>query len=127
MKLIKEFREFAIKGNIVDLAVAVMIGAAFGKIITSLVDNILMPFIGIFINSRFESLTKTINGVPLKYGLFIQATVDFIIVAFILFLIVKGKNRINKKTEVAKEAKPTLTETLLMEIRDELKEKKTSI
>ena len=125
MKLIKEFREFAIKGNIVDLAVAVMIGAAFGKIITSLVDNILMPFVGIFLKSKFESLTKTINGVPIKYGLFIQATVDFIIVAFILFLIVKGKNRINRKTEIAKETKPTLTEALLMEIRDELKEKKT--
>jgi len=126
MKLIREFREFAVKGNIVDLAVAVMIGAAFGKIITSLVDNILMPFIGIFINSKFESLAKTINGVPIKYGLFIQATVDFIIVAFILFLVVKGKNRINRKTEIVKETKPSLTESLLMEIRDELKEKGTT-
>jgi large conductance mechanosensitive channel len=126
MKLIKEFREFAIKGNIVDLAVAVMIGAAFGKIISSMVDNILMPIVGIFINNRFDSLTKTINGVPIKYGLFFQATVDFIIVAFILFLIVKGKNRINRKTEIIKESKPTLTDTLLMEIRDELREKKNN-
>jgi large conductance mechanosensitive channel len=123
MKLIKEFREFAVKGNIVDLAVAVMIGAAFGKIISSMVDNILMPIVGIFINNRFDNLTKTVNGVPIKYGLFLQATVDFIIVAFILFLIVKGKNRINRKTEIAKEVKPSLTDTLLMEIRDELKQK----
>ena len=119
MKIIKEFREFAIKGNIIDLAVAVMIGAAFGKIITSLVDNIIMPVVGVFINNRFEALTKTINGVTIKYGLFIQATVDFIIVAFILFLIVKGMNRMNRKKVV--EVKPTLSERLLSEIRDELK------
>jgi large conductance mechanosensitive channel len=123
MKIFKEFREFAIKGNIVDLAVAVMIGAAFGKIISSLVGNILMPIIGIFINNKFESLTKTINGVPIQYGLFIQALVDFIIVAFILFLVVKGVNKIKRKREVVVESKPTLTETLLMEIRDELKVK----
>ena len=123
MKIFKEFREFAIKGNIVDLAVAVMIGAAFGKIISSLVGNILMPIIGIFINNRFESLTKTINGVPIQYGLFIQALVDFFIVAFILFLVVKGVNKIKRKREIIAESKPTLTETLLTEIRDELKGK----
>jgi large conductance mechanosensitive channel len=123
MKIFREFREFAIKGNIVDLAVAVMIGAAFGKIISSLVGNILMPIVGIFIKKKFESLTKTIDGVPIQYGLFIQALVDFIIVAFILFLVVKGVNKIKRKREVIVEAKPTLTETLLMEIRDELKEK----
>ena len=123
MKIFKEFREFAIKGNIVDLAVAVMIGAAFGKIISSLVGNILMPIIGIFINNKFESLTKTINGVPIQYGLFIQALVDFFIVAFILFLVVKGVNKVKRKKEIVAESKPTLTETLLTEIRDELKGK----
>jgi large conductance mechanosensitive channel len=125
MKIFKEFRDFAIKGNIVDLAVAVMIGAAFGKIVTSLVSDILMPFIGTFIGNKFDSLVKTVNGVPIKYGLFIQATVDFIIVAFFLFLIVKAINKIKRRSEAkeAKEVKPTLTETLLMEIRDELKNK----
>lgn len=121
MKLIKEFRDFAVKGNIIDLAVAVMIGAAFGKIITSLVDNILMPIIGSFMGNRFDTLVKNVNGVPIKYGLFIQATVDFFIVAFILFLIVKGINKVHRKTEVAKITTPTLSEKLLMEIRDELK------
>jgi large conductance mechanosensitive channel len=122
MGILKEFREFAIKGKIMDLAVAVIIGAAFSKIITSLVDNILMPIIGTFIGNKFESLVVTVNNVPVKYGLFLQATADFIIVAFVLFLMIKALNRFNRKKEVVKvTAPPTLTETLLMEIRDSLK------
>lgn len=123
MKLIKEFREFAVKGNIMDLAIAVIIGGAFGKIIASLVNNIIMPVVGMFIGNSFESLAVVINGVPIKYGLFIQATVDFIIVAFILFMVIKAINKMNRKKEVVKESGPSITESLLMQIRDELKQK----
>jgi len=121
MSLLKEFKEFAMKGSIMDLAVAVIIGAAFGKIITSLVDNILMPVIGSFIGSSFANLTAHVNGVEIKYGLFIQATVDFIIVAFLLFLIIRAMNKLNRKKEVVAAVTPSPTEVLLMEIRDLLK------
>lgn len=120
MGIIKEFKDFALKGNILDLAIAVIIGAAFSKIVTALVDNILMPIIGSFIGTTFATLTLKINNVHIKYGLFIQATIDFLIVAFILFLIIKTVNRFNKpKEEVI--AGPSSTDALLMEIRDELK------
>jgi large conductance mechanosensitive channel len=121
MSFLKEFKEFALKGNIMDLAVAVIIGAAFGKIITALVDNILMPIIGSFIGSNFSALVANVNGVEIKYGLFIQAAVDFIIVALVLFMIIKAINRIHKKKEVVIEVKPSSTDTLLMEIRDVLR------
>ena len=121
MGFLKEFKEFAVKGNIMDLAVAVIIGAAFGKIITALVDNILMPVIGSFIGSNFSTLVANVNGVEIKYGLFIQATVDFIIVALVLFMIIKAINRLDKKKEVVIEVKPSSTDTLLMEIRDVLR------
>ncbi len=120
MGMMKEFRDFAVKGNVVDLAVAVIIGGAFGKIITALVDNILMPFIGSLMGKSFDNLAVKVNGVDLKYGTFIQAAVDFIIVAFVLFLIVKVMNTIKKK-EAAAPAGPTVTEKLLTEIRDALK------
>jgi large conductance mechanosensitive channel len=118
--MLKEFKEFAMKGNVVDLAIAVIIGAAFGRIITALVDNILMPIIGSWLGQNFESMVTVINGVELKYGLFIQRTVDFIIIAFVLFLIVKGINRIRKKeAEIpAAPPAPSTTDKLLMEIRD---------
>ncbi len=122
MGIIKEFKAFALKGNILDLAVAVIIGAAFGKIISALVDNILMPIIGSFMGTTFATLTLKANGVHIKYGLFIQAAIDFLIVAFILFLIIKSINRFNKpKEEVI--AGPSSTDVLLMEIRDELRRK----
>ncbi|MEP6616887.1 MAG: large conductance mechanosensitive channel protein MscL [Ginsengibacter sp.] len=121
MGLLKEFKEFAMKGSILDLAVAVIIGAAFGKIITSMVDNILMPVIGSFIGSNFAALAAHVNGVEIKYGLFLQATADFIIVAFLLFLIIKAINRFHRKKEVVAVVTPTVTEVLLMEIRDLLK------
>ena len=121
MGFLKEFKEFALKGNIMDLAVAVIIGAAFGKIITALVDNILMPIIGSFIGSNFGALVANVNGVEIKYGLFIQAAVDFIIVALVLFMIIKAINRIHKRKEVVIEVKPSSTDTLLMEIRDVLR------
>ena len=120
MSLIKEFKEFVMKGNIMELAVALIIGVAFGKIITALVDNILMPVIGSFIGKSFDSLVTTINGVDVKYGLFIQAVIDFIIVAFVVFLIIKAMNSMKKKKEVV-EAGPSSTDLLLMEIRDSLR------
>ena len=121
MRIIKEFREFAIKGNIIDLAVAVMIGAAFGKIITSLVDNIIMPFIGSFLRNNFASFVVKINGVDIKYGLFLQAAADFIIVAFVLFIMVKAINKIKRKEGLKVSSAPSSTDQLLMEIRDTLK------
>lgn len=126
MGIIKEFKDFALKGNILDLAIAVIIGAAFSKIITALVDNILMPIIGSFIGTTFATLTLKINNVHIKYGLFIQATIDFLIVAFILFLIIKTVNRFKRpKEEVI--VGPSSTDALLMEIRDELKRRPGSI
>lgn len=118
--MLKEFKEFALKGNVLDLAIAVIIGAAFGRIISALVDNILMPVLGSFLGQSFESLTSTVNGVEVKYGLFLQRTVDFILIALVLFLIIKIINRIRKKeAEVpAAPPAPTNTEKLLMEIRD---------
>ncbi len=96
--MLKEFREFAIRGNVVDLAVAVIIGGAFGKIISSLVDNILMPLIGLLIGGiDFKSLAFTIGGAKVEYGLFIQNVVDFIIIAFVIFLIVRAMNRFKKQ------------------------------
>jgi large conductance mechanosensitive channel len=120
MGFIKEFKDFAVKGNVVDLAIAVIIGGAFGKIISALVDSILMPLIGAILGdvNKFSSLT--VGG--FKVGLFIQAVIDFILIAFILFLIVKAINRFKDKTPPPSK-EPSSTDKLLMEIRDELKRK----
>ena len=118
MGFIKEFKTFVMKGNILELAIALVMGAAFGKIITAMVDNILMPFIGSIIGSNFATLTTKINGVDIKYGLFIQAAVDFVIIAFIVFLVVKALNRIKKKEAIVAEI--SSTDKLLIEIRDSL-------
>ncbi len=120
MGFIKEFKEFAMKGNIMDLAIAVIIGGAFGKIITALVDNILMPIIGTFTGKGFAEMSANINGVDVKYGLFIQAAVDFVIVALVLFMVIKAMNS-RKKKQVEAPAGPSSTDALLMEIRDLLK------
>lgn len=125
MGMMKEFKEFAMKGSVVDLAIGVVIGAAFGKIVSSLVDNVITPLILKpaleFANlSRLEDL-KLFGTV--QYGLFISAILNFIIVAFILFLIIKGINRFKKKQEAAPPPGPSSTDKLLMEIRDELKKK----
>jgi large conductance mechanosensitive channel len=121
MGFIKEFKEFAIKGNIMDLAMAVIIGAAFGKIITALVDHIIMPVIGSFIGTSFATLSTRINGVDVQYGLFIQAAFDFIIVAFVLFMVIKAMNRMKRKEIEVVASGPSSTDILLMEIRDSLK------
>lgn len=122
MGFIREFREFVMKGNIMELAVALIIGAAFGRIISSLVDNILMPVIGSFIGKSFDTMTTIVNGVVVKYGLFIQSLVDFLIIALVVFLIIKTLNRMKRKQAVQVDDVPVVSSTdrLLTEIRDAL-------
>lgn len=125
--MFKEFKEFALKGNVLDMAVGVIIGGAFGKIVSSLVEHILMPLIGILIGgSSFSELSVTVGPETFQYGLFIQAVVDFVIIAFSIFLFVKLVNRaMRKKKEEAptpeSESEPSHEELLLTEIRDLLK------
>ena len=120
MGMLKEFKEFAMKGNVIDLAVAVVIGGAFGAIVTAAVDKIFMPIIGSIIGQSFDSLSATVNGVNIQYGAFIQAVVNFIIIALFLFFVIKAMNS-NKKEEVAAPAATPEDITLLREIRDALK------
>lgn len=122
--MLKEFREFIDRGNVVDLAVAVVIGGAFGAIITSLTDDILMPLIGILLGGRdFSGLSITVGSASILYGNFIQAIVNFLIIAFSLFLIVRGYNRLKRQEEEAPPAppEPAPEVKLLTEIRDLLK------
>ena len=131
MGFISEFKEFAMKGNVMDMAVGVIIGGAFGKIVSSLVDDVLMPLVGMITgNVDFTNLAYQIGegegAAVLKYGSFIQNTVDFIIVAFCIFLMLKGINKLNrKKEEPAEPAAPAgpTQEELLAEIRDLLTKK----
>jgi large conductance mechanosensitive channel len=120
MGLVSEFKEFIAKGNVLDLAVGVIIGAAFGKIVTSLTDDVIMPVVGIFLGHTDFS---TIMLGPMKIGLFINAVINFVIIAFIIFLIVKGANTMKKKPVevVAAPAPPSKEEQLLTEIRDALR------
>ncbi len=128
MSMIKEFKEFAMRGNVVDLAVGIIIGAAFGKIVSSLVNDVLMPPIGILVGGvDFSNLAITLRqaaeGAPavvIRYGLFINAIIDFIIVAFAIFLLIRAINTLKKKEEAAPAAPPR-QEVLLTEIRDLLK------
>ena len=122
MKILHEWREFAMKGNIVDLAVAVIIGGAFGKIVSSLVEDIVMPTIGAIGRVDFKSLMFQIGDAKILYGKFIQSCVDFMIIAWAIFLAIKLINRIHRKEE-AKPAPPPRQEVLLEEIRDLLKRK----
>lgn len=142
--MFKEFRDFALQGNVIDLAIGVIIGAAFGAIVSSLVDDLFMPIIGLILNGvDFSNLFIVIsnpNNVPvpsvdaaraagvatLNYGLFINAVVKFTIIAFVLFLVVKGINRMRKQQAAAPDAPPapTTEEKLLTEIRDAIKAQK---
>lgn len=117
--MLKEFKEFALKGNMVDLAVGIIIGAAFGAIISSLVDDVFMPVIGLLLGGMDFS---TLMAGPMSIGLFINAVVKFIIIAFALFMVVKAMNSLKKKEEAAP-AKPAADIALLTEIRDLLKKK----
>ena len=117
--MLKEFRDFAIRGNVIDLAVAVIIGGAFGAIVTSLTDKIFMPIIGSFIGQDFSTLSTVVNGVAIQYGAFIQAVINFILIAFFVFLMVKAINRLKRK-EVPVVVTPEEI-VLLREIRDALR------
>lgn len=100
--MLKEFKEFAMRGNVLDLAVAVIIGGAFSKIITSLVNDVLMPLIGLAMGGiSFSDLSITVGAAVVKYGAFIQSIVDFLIVAFVIFMIVRSMNRMKKPAPVA--------------------------
>ena len=123
MSWLKEFREFATKGNVVDLAVGVIIGTAFGKIISSLVADIIMPLIGILIGGvHYEDLVIEVGDAQVTYGKFLQNVIDFIVIAFVIFMMVKLINRFRRQEE-PKAAPPPRQEQLLEEIRDLLKRK----
>ncbi|RKW34753.1 MAG: large-conductance mechanosensitive channel protein MscL [Leptotrichia sp.] len=126
--LFKEFKEFISKGNVLDLAVGVIVGGAFGKIVTSLVDDIIMPIIGLIIGGiDFSGLSLKIGEATVKYGMFIQNIVNFLIIAFSIFLVVKAVNKMRRikpeKEEPPVEPKKSNEEILLTEIRDLLKNK----
>jgi large conductance mechanosensitive channel len=134
--MLKEFKEFAMKGNVLDMAIGVIIGGAFGKIVSSLVSDVLMPPIGLFLGGvDFTGLFLTLSGTAqpslvaakaagaptLNYGVFLQTVFDFIIIAFVIFMFVKQFNRFKKEAPPAPPPGPTNEEKLLMEIRDALK------
>lgn len=132
MKFMKEFKEFISKGNVMDLAVGVIIGGAFGKIITSLVNDVLMPLIGIVLGgNRIDNLSILLNNtgnpetdVVLRYGAFLQNILDFLIIAFAIFILIKAINKMKRqKTVEETEVEPVISEEVLLlrEIRDHLK------
>ncbi len=131
MKFLQEFKSFAMKGNVVDMAVGIIIGVAFGKVVTSVVNDVIMPPIGLLVGGiDFSNLAITIkqateNSAPvvIKYGVFINTVIDFIIVAWAIFMIVKLMSSLKKKEETAPAAPPKATEEVLLltEIRDLLK------
>jgi large conductance mechanosensitive channel len=144
MGFLKEFKEFAVKGNVIDLAVGVIIGGAFGKIVASVVNDVIMPPVGVLLGGvdfkdlkvilkegsaavleNGKEIAPAVADVTLNYGMFIQTVVDFTIVAFCVFLLVKGINKLKKKPEevAAPDPEPTTEEKLLTEIRDLLKNK----
>lgn len=125
-KIFNEFKDFAMRGNVLDMAVGVIIGGAFGKIVSSLVDNVLMPLIGSVTGGiDLSKLAITVGDANIGYGLFIQNIIDFIIIAFCIFLLIKGINSFQKKQKESPitEPKPSNEEKLLGEIRDLLKNK----
>ncbi len=129
MSFIKEFREFAMRGNVVDMAVGVIIGGAFGKIVSSLVADVVMPVLGILtggvdfkdLNIVLKEAVGDVPAVTLNYGAFIQNIFDFVIIAFAIFLMIKGINRLKKPEPTPAPEEPSNEEKLLTEIRDLLK------
>jgi len=131
MSIVKEFKEFAIKGNVVDMGIGIIIGAAFGKIVSSFVADVITPPLGLLLGGvDFKNLKLTIKesvegapAVALNYGVFLQTIVDFTIIAFAMFLVIKGMNVLKKQAaeETAVPVEPPQTEKLLIEIRDLLK------
>ena len=125
MSLSKEFKEFAMRGNVIDLAVGVVIGAAFGKIVSAFVDAIVMPVLGVLTSGvDFSELAQQVGTSPdgqpvlVKYGLFVQASVDFCIIAFVIFMALRVINRLKKPDTPATPPEPSKQELLLTEIRD---------
>ena len=128
-KFLREFKEFAMRGNMMDLAVGVIVGGTFSSITTSLINDILMPVIGIFVSeASFADLTVTVGSAVVAYGNFIQAVINFLIMAFVVFCMVKGINRLSRKKEEAPPPPPppapSQEEKLLTEIRDLLGEQR---
>lgn len=128
-KFMEEFKQFIARGNVMDMAVGVIIGGAFSAITTSLINDIIMPLLGIFTGSiSFAALSVTVNGAVIAYGNFIQAVLNFLVMAFVVFCLIKAINRFHHKKEEAPAAppappEPSAEEKLLTEIRDLLKEK----
>lgn len=135
MSILKEFKEFAVKGNVVDLAVAVVLGAAFGNVVSGVTDSIIAPILALIVGKvSVADLKLTIGTTTFPVGILFQAIVDFILIALVLFGIITAMNTMNRKKEVAAEQPPTtkytLTEQLLMDIRDNINNgetKKTDI
>lgn len=124
--MLKEFRDFALRGNVLDLAIGFVMGAAFTAIVNSLVNDLIMPLVGIVLGGLdFTGLAITVGNASITYGNFIQAIINFLIIAFVLFLIIRGVNRFQKAEEEAPAPppEPTAEEKLLTEIRDLLKDK----
>lgn len=136
MKIVQEFKQFAVKGNMIDMAVGIIIGGAFGKIVSSLVNDVIMPPLGLLLGGvNFTDLKLNLKGagvdeagnaieaVTLNYGTFVQTFIDFLIIAFAVFIMIKAMNNLKKKEEAAPAAppEPTTQEKLLTEIRDALK------
>lgn len=125
-KFLEEFKQFIARGNVMDMAVGVIIGGAFSAITSSLIDDIIMPLLGIFTGSiSFAALAFEVNGAVIAYGNFIQAVLNFLVMAFVVFCLVKGLNKLHRKKEEAPPPppEPSNEEKLLTEIRDLLKEK----
>jgi len=129
-KFMEEFKQFIARGNVMDMAVGVIIGGAFSAITTSLINDIIMPILGIFTGSiSFAALSVTVNGAVIAYGNFIQAILNFLVMAFVVFCLIKTINRFHRKkeeapTEEPAPPEPSAEEKLLAEIRDLLKEQK---
>jgi large conductance mechanosensitive channel len=123
MQMLQEFKSFAMKGNVVDLAVGVIIGVAFGKIVASLVEDVVMPLVGAVIGGvNFSGLAVTVGSATLKYGKFLQSCLDFLIIAWAIFIAVQAINRLRREKPPAPAATPR-QEVLLEEIRDLLKQR----
>lgn len=125
MSIVSEFKEFALKGSLIDMAVGIIIGAAVGKMVSTLVENILMPIIGVFLGGvNFADLSITVGDAAVGYGAFIQAIIDFLIIAFVIFMILKAISKMKEKyaEEQAAEPEPDPADVVLLtEIRDLLK------
>ncbi len=131
MSMAQEFKDFAMRGNVVDMAVGIVIGGAFGKIVSSFVNDVLMPPIGLMLGGvdftgltiTLQEATEEVAAVTLNWGAFVQTVIDFLIIAFAIFLVIKAMNAAKKKDEEKAPAEPPKQELLLTEIRDALRQR----